>query len=143
MFSKKCSYGIRAVIYLATLKRKNEFISILQISENLGISFYFLTKILQTLTRENILTSYRGPNGGVTFARPSSSITLLEIVEAIDGLKFFTECTLGLKECSNEKPCPLHEQSYLAKDQLRSILESTTVDHLAHQAKNLNLKLLD
>ena len=141
MFSKKCCYGIRAAIYMATLKQDEGFVSILQISDKLNISFHYLTKILQALTKQNIIFSYRGPKGGVTFVRPPDSVSLFEIVDAIDGQKIFTDCTLGLEDCGNDNPCPLHEQSIVAKNELRSLLETTTLEQLAHQVTNLNLRL--
>src|SRR5690625_7578709 len=87
---------MRATLHLATLK-SDGYVSIRAISEELDISFHFLTKIFQKLTQAGILASFRGPNGGVALARPATRITLLDIVIAIDGPELFTECVLGLR----------------------------------------------
>ena len=108
MLSKSCVYGLRAVIYMASIK-KDSFVSIRQISEKLDISFYFLTKILQTLTQKNILVSFKGPNGGIRLAKPADQVTLMEIVLALDSAKVFEQCILGLPGCGILNPCPLHE----------------------------------
>jgi Rrf2 family protein len=69
-----------------------------------------LAKSLQKLVHANILISQRGATGGVTLAREASDITLLSIIEAVDGTTFFDACVLGIGDCESEKPCALHAQ---------------------------------
>ena len=76
-------YGIRAALFVALLQSNRQYVPIREISERLNISFHFLTKILQELKRHGIMTSYRGPNGGVSLARPASEITLMDMINAI------------------------------------------------------------
>lgn len=140
MLSKKCSYGLRAIIYMACLGDKG-FVSIQQIAKKLDISFHFLTKIFQTLTDNNITTSYRGPKGGIVLARSADSISLLDVVLAIDGDKLFTTCTLGLPECSEDSQCPMHRQSKEIKDRFREMLEKTSLKALSEDVAKLNLNL--
>ncbi|HCT51303.1 MAG TPA: transcriptional regulator, partial [Balneola sp.] len=64
LLSKSCVYGLRASIYLAS-KSDEEFNSIKEMSDKLEISFHFLTKILQQLTAESLMVSYKGPKGGI------------------------------------------------------------------------------
>ncbi|HEX9592264.1 MAG TPA: Rrf2 family transcriptional regulator, partial [bacterium] len=126
VLSKACNYALRAVLYIAARDR-GEFIPILEISETLGISFHFLTKTLQVLTQNNILTSNRGPKGGVALARPPESIALMEVILAIDGRELFERCVLGLDYCGDDRPCPLHPQWREVKAQMREMFEHTTV----------------
>ncbi|HFE64736.1 MAG TPA: Rrf2 family transcriptional regulator, partial [Caldithrix sp.] len=100
-------------------------------SQQLGISFHFLTKILQILTRKNILTSYRGPNGGVGFALPPENISLKDVIVAIDGTAIFEQCILGLNQCSDENPCPLHNEWKKIKTQMEQLFGNTTLASLA------------
>ena len=109
MLSTSCVYGLRAVIYIASIK-KESFVSIREISSNLDISFYFLTKILQVLTQKKILVSFKGPNGGVKLAKPADHITIMDVVLALDGAKVFEQCILGLPGCGVLNPCPLHDE---------------------------------
>ncbi len=140
LLSKSCEYGLRAVLYLVTLKSEG-FVSIKQISEQLDISFHFLTKILQKLTQEGILHSFRGPNGGVALALPAASVTLLDIVLAIDGPELFTDCVLGLPECGNSTPCPLHEAWTEQRDRLKNLFGAATLAYTAGQIESRGLRL--
>jgi Rrf2 family transcriptional regulator, iron-sulfur cluster assembly transcription factor len=137
LFSKSCMYGVRASVKLAR-KSEDGFVTIRELSSELGISFYFLTKILQQLTRAEILESYKGPNGGVKLAKPAASISFLDIVDAIDGNCSLQQCALGLPGCGVMKPCPLHEQWAVLRDQMLVMLKSMTLQELAGRAeKNL------
>ncbi|RMH72789.1 MAG: Rrf2 family transcriptional regulator [Gemmatimonadetes bacterium] len=142
MLSKSCIYGIRAVLYLA-LQEEEGYVSIRKISKDLDISFHFLTKILQQLTQNEILTSFRGPNGGVALAKPADQLDLVQIIEAIDGLGIFQECILGLPGCGSLEPCPLHDQWGKAREELYSAFKTLTIAQLATKTKNLNLRLVD
>ena len=110
LLSRACELAIQAVLYLAKHDGKR-YIPIKEISENNHISFHFLSKILQKLTKHGILTSSKGPNGGVHLSKDPNEITLLEIVDAIDGLDFLTnKCIIGTPGCNSNNPCALHHK---------------------------------
>ena len=140
--SKTCIYGIRAVLYTATLE-KDKYVPISTIAKELGISFHFLTKILQTLTQKQLMHSYRGPNGGIALAKPAATMKLVDIVEAIDGTKLFTDCLLGLPGCGKRKPCPLHDSWSDVRHQIYNMLTQTTVADLAKKFQSEGLRLSD
>ena len=142
LLSKSCVYGLRATLYLAT-KEKNEFISIKRMSDKLEISFHFLTKILQQLTADGLLESFKGPNGGVRLAKSPDKITLIDVVLAIDGPKLLTECALGLPGCGLKNPCPLHDKWAETRDSIRDMLANTTLIALVEKGKKENLRLTD
>lgn len=142
LLSKSCLYGVRAAMYMATLEQ-SEYVTIQQISEKLNISFHFLTKILQTLTENNIMVSYRGPKGGVALARPSKDIKLIEIVDAIDGTHIFSECIFGLPGCGNMTPCPLHGEWEREREKIRRMFSDTTLAILADKINVFNLRISD
>ena len=129
MLSKSCEYGLRASLYLATLDQEG-YVSIGTISEELDISFAFLTKIFQKLNDAGLLASRRGPNGGVALTRPADEVALYDIVVSIDGDDLFEECVLGLPGCGEAEPCPLHEQWADERDRLEQIFRTTTLDEL-------------
>ncbi|HBQ59122.1 MAG TPA: transcriptional regulator, partial [Balneolaceae bacterium] len=93
LLSKSCVYGLRAALYLAA-KKNGEYHSLREMSEELEISFHFLTKILQQLTADGLMESYKGPNGGVRLSRKGGNATLFDMVIAIDGPGLFTQCAL-------------------------------------------------
>lgn len=140
MLSSSTVYAIRACIYLATHK-DIKYLSISEISEKLDISFHFLTKILQKLTKKNILASYRGPNGGVSFTRPTDQIELIEILEAVEPNPVFSECILGIPNCNDAEPCPLHDEWGPIRSRLRQKFENTTIATLADNVDQFKERL--
>lgn len=142
LLSKSCVYGLRATLYLAS-KEKEEFIPIKRMSEKLEISFHFLTKILQQLTADGLLESFKGPNGGVRLTKSPDKIALVDVVLAIDGPKLLTECALGLPGCGIKNPCPLHDKWAITRDSIRNMLANTSLTDLAKKGKEENLRLTD
>jgi Rrf2 family protein len=142
LLSKTCIYGIRAAVYLASLESEKTYVPIRQISEYLQLSFHFLTKIFQILTNHNIINSYRGPNGGVSLARPASEIKLMDIVVAIEGEGFFKDCILALPNCGEEQPCPLHKYWGETRDSLKAIFEDTNLAELKDRLETEGLRLV-
>lgn len=142
LLSKSCVYGLRATLYLAT-KDRNEFTPIKKLSDKLEISFHFLTKILQQLTADGMLESFKGPNGGVRLTKPGGKIALVDVVLAIDGPKLLTECALGLPGCGLKNPCPLHDQWAKTRDGIREMLQQTSLKDLAEKGKAENLRLTE
>ncbi|MEX0685553.1 MAG: Rrf2 family transcriptional regulator [Balneolales bacterium] len=142
VLSKACTYGMLASLYVAKeTTRENEYVSIRLMSDELNISFHFLTKILQKLTKAGILISLKGPNGGVALSRAPKLITMLDIVIAIDGPNLFTECLLGLPGCGSQKPCPVHEKWASAREDLRIMFQGKTLADTSHDVEALNLRL--
>lgn len=109
MLSSACQDTIRAAVWLST-KPQDEYFHIQKISDSLNLPYHFLAKSLQTLVHKNILVSRRGSNGGVKLSKESCEITLISIIEAVDGSAFFDACVLGIGDCEDEKPCALHAQ---------------------------------
>jgi Rrf2 family protein len=140
LLSKSCEYGLRATLYLAS-KEGNEFISIRQISEKLEISYHFLTKILQQLTAEGLLESFKGPNGGVRLLKSGKEMRLIDIVKAIDGDELFTECVLGLPGCGMKKPCSLHDKWMNHREGIKEMMSSTTLSELAERTRAKNFRI--
>lgn len=142
LLSKACVYGLRAALYLA-VNDNDKYTPIRPMSENLDISFHFLTKIMQQLTARGILESYKGPNGGIRLSRPGNEIPLMDIVLAIDGPNLFTECALGLEGCGEKAPCPLHEKWSGTRNEIRDMMKNTTLTELVTKGKDENLRLTD
>ena len=82
--SRSTGYGVLAAGYIAR-NEKNGIVLSQTISKQYDIPLEYLLKIMQQLVRANILRSKRGPRGGFVLAKPTSRITLLEIIEAVDG----------------------------------------------------------
>jgi Rrf2 family protein len=131
MFSKACEYGIRAVIYIWSQDSKGKKIGIKDICKEIDAPEFFTAKILQSLARQDVISSAKGPNGGFYMEKEQEKLTLFDLVNAIDGDKIFEGCGLGLKVCSEKNPCPIHDQFKSIRDQLKVMLSTTSIKDLA------------
>lgn len=141
VLSKSCEYGVRAVLHLVSLGEAGH-VSIRKISDELDLSFPFLTKIFQKLTEAGLLQSLKGPHGGVRLARPAETISLRDLVVAIDGDGLFSACALGLPNCDRANPCPFHAQWGPQRAQIDQLFRTTTVADLAADVNRLGLRLV-
>lgn len=140
--SKSCTYAVRASVYLA-LRHEARFVPIREISEQLDISYHFLTKILQTLTNKDILSSYRGPKGGVGLARPAAKISILDIILAMERPDYFEQCLLGFPSCGESKPCPLHDSWKETRERMKRAFKAMSLGELADEIKKGNQRISD
>ena len=132
MFSKACEYGIRSAVYIALQSLEGRRVSVGEIAEEIDSPVAFTAKILQQLTRNNIVRSVKGPHGGFEIEREDmDTVKLNMIVKAIDGDKIYMGCGLGLKECNEHKPCPLHDRFLDIRNNLSTMLRTTSLYELA------------
>lgn len=128
MFSKACEYGIKAVIYIATKSLKGERVKIGDIAKHTDSPEAFTAKVLGSLVKQGIVKSQTGPNGGFYIDQHQmETIPVSEIVIAIDGRGLFQWCALGMHECNDKNPCPLHHKFVPIKNNLKQVLGSTTI----------------
>ena len=127
MFSKACEYAIRATLYISIKSIDGSKLGIKEIAREIDSPEPFTAKILQTLSREKIISSIKGPNGGFYLKPKAKPIALNTIVKAIDGEDALHACSLGLRECSDKFPCPLHKEIKRYKDRLRKTMSEKTV----------------
>jgi Rrf2 family iron-sulfur cluster assembly transcriptional regulator len=128
IFSKKCEYGLQAVLYLAA-QISREVIPAEEIANKLSIPKEFVSKILQSLTESGIVISRKGKSGGFAIAKDPKKIKLLDIITAIDGLSMFNSCVLGFPHCNPENPCPLHDKWEELRSKAYSMLTDENLDH--------------
>ncbi len=132
MLSNTCKYALRALIYLGKFSREDKRIGIKKISEDLNLSSPFLGKILQSLVKQKLLVSTKGPNGGFSLAKKAADISLWEIVTKVDGEEFFTNCLISLEPCKSHDPskplCPVHSQYEMLRKEIKSFYQETTLE---------------
>lgn len=137
MFSKACEYGIRATLCIAEQSKAGVRISLKDIAKTIDSPEAFTAKILQQLVRSNIVTSVKGPAGGFEISKAQLANTkLCHVVSAIDGDSIYNGCGLGLNECNEQKPCPVHHKFKMVRDGLKNMLETTGIEELATDLKN-------
>lgn len=136
MLSNTSKYAIRAVIYLALYAAHDKKVGIREVSEKLDIPTPFLGKILQTLARHNVLDSTKGPHGGFSLNRPAIDITLMEIVEIIDGTDSFDECVIRTSRCDHDAPCSLHDKISTHRTGIKNLMMTETIADLVSEFRH-------
>jgi len=121
--TRQADYAVRAVLHLARNGDQRTATSL--IAEEQKIPASFLAKIISQLSIAGFLHTSRGARGGVTLARPPRDITLLEVVEAIDGPIQLNECVGNKGSCSFEDNCPLRPVWCDAQEELVNKLKGT------------------
>jgi Rrf2 family protein len=137
MFSKSTEYALRAIIYLAQKSSPEQKIGITELSKAIDSPQSFTAKILQKLTRDQVLiSSITGPNGGFYLKDSAKKKSLLHVIDLLDEKEVVTGCILGLKECSEKNPCPMHVQYVKIKPLLLDMLSQKTITELAKEMKD-------
>ena len=128
--TRKGEYAIRGVIYLAQ-QPPGKVSLISEIAEATGAPQTFLAKIFQSFAKIGIVNSYRGTGGGFTIGRSPASITLREVVEAVEGPIVPNRCLIGTGNCGREAECNVHPVWRKVQGQVVQILDSVTIEELA------------
>lgn len=132
MFSKSCEYGLRAVLFIAQSSLSDTKVSLVDIAKEIDSPSAFTAKILQQLSKANIIESTKGPTGGFIMSQESiKKQTLADVVMVLDGDKVYKGCGLGLKQCDDQFPCPVHNQFVKVRSELKAMLENTNLYDLA------------
>lgn len=140
MFSKSCEYGLRATIFIAEKSSSNQRVGLKAIAQAINSPEAFTAKILQILTKNNIVTGVKGPHGGFLIEESRlSEIKLIEIITILDGDKIFYGCGLGLNQCDDKYPCPLHNQFVKVKQELRKMFENNSLRDIVYSNNSKNL----
>ena len=132
MFSKACEYGIKASVYIIDSSLKNQKVSMKEVAEAIDSPEAYTSKILQQLSRNNIIQSEKGPTGGFSVEKEKiDQLNLSMIVSAIDGDSIYEGCGLGFHHCNENKPCVIHHQYKTIRDDLKTMLENTLLVDLS------------
>jgi len=132
--TRQADYALRAMLYLARLE-PNKRAATSKIAEEKEIPPSFLAKIISQLSIAGLIHTSRGAHGGVSLARKPKEISLLEVVEAIDGPISLNECVHDPSVCSFGDNCPIHEVWCEAKEELVRKLRAATFDKLLEREK--------
>lgn len=134
-FTKAEEYGIFGILYLAQ-QPPEKITPLSEISQSQDVPEKFLAKIFQSLSRSGIIRSHRGVKGGFSMAKPAKEISVMEIVESIQGPYQIAKCLHTDNIC--DKPgCPVMTLLSEAQDALTSVFRSYTVDKLLSMQKEV------
>ncbi|MCB1309112.1 MAG: Rrf2 family transcriptional regulator [Leptospiraceae bacterium] len=126
MISKALDYAMRSMVYM-TAQGDNTYFGVKELAEKIQVSSTYLGKVLQSLVKSGYLKSTTGPGGGFALARDPETIKLIELIECVDGSRLREKCILGLTECSEANPCPIHETWKSCRSQLTDDLSETSL----------------
>jgi len=139
LFSREGEYSIQALCYIA-LRPVGELVGNRELTDDLGIPYFYLGKVLQKLVRRGYLISRKGPNGGFALAVQPETITLYDIKDAIDGAESLSTCALGFKDCSNENRCAVHHEWKILREGIASMLRNRDILTIAQESKRSELQ---
>lgn len=122
-------YSLRAMVILSQSAERP--VTVQAMAERGHIPAAYLSKLLQGLTRAGLVISQRGVGGGYTLTRPSSAITLADIVNVVEPLQRITTCPLGTM--GHESLCPLHKKLDIALETIERVFSETTLDDLCRE----------
>jgi Rrf2 family protein len=130
--TREGDYGIRSVLYLSRQPfKKISFVN--EISEEYKIPRSFLAKILQKLVKAKIVRSYRGVKGGFSLARQARDITMLDVIEAIEGKLCLNVCLFDRKKCNFSRHCPVNPVWNTLQARFTDMLKKINFEDLARQ----------
>ncbi len=134
--TRQADYALRAMLYLAQLEDGKKAATS-KIAEDKDIPPSFLAKIISQLSIAGLIRTSRGAHGGVELAGKPEDISLLDVVEAIDGPITLNECTSDPSVCDFGDHCPIHEVWCEVKADLVRKLRASTFDQLLEREKTL------
>ena len=133
MISTTSKYAIRALIFLELYSTYDKKEGIKNISRQLEIPSPFLGKILQELVKHQLLGSTKGPHGGFYMKRPAVDITVMEVVELMEGKEPFNNCVIRNKVCDHDSPCSMHLKLAPLREEMKALFSTETIADLVSE----------
>ena len=134
-FTKAEAYGLHGMVFLAE-QPEGKVVSLAKISEAQDVPEKFLAKIFQGLARAGLVKSLRGVKGGFLMAKPADSVTIKEVLEAIQGPYSIAKCLTGEEECDRAGSCPVLRLMQLTQERILEIFERHTIADLVAWEKS-------
>ena len=128
--TRKGEYAVRGIVFLAS-RPADKVCLLSEIAEAVDVPQTFLAKIFQQFSKIGLVRSYRGTGGGFMLGRAPEKITLLEVVEAVEGPIVPNRCVISTDECDRSNSCHVHPVWVEVQDQVRATLARVTLKELA------------
>jgi len=141
MFNKETEYALRGLVYIKLQNIKNRRPGTAEIAKEIEAPPFYTAKILQRIVRVGLLESLKGKGGGFFFDENKPDLPLIKLITATEGDKSFSGCGFGLKHCSENNPCPLHEKYAPIRDSINKLVSEETVQSLAEKVYKKELSI--
>jgi FeS assembly SUF system regulator len=132
--SKKADYALIAMKHLAQSAGGAQSTSAREIAEQYDIPIELMAKVLQRLVRTGLLASTQGTRGGYALGRTSSSITVAEVIQAIDGPVTVTACSTEKHDCEQYGKCSIRDPLWQIRERIVSALATVTIAEMANES---------
>lgn len=136
VFSKSAKYALKAVLFLAVHSDEDHKVMVKDIAKPINVPQAYIAKLLQELSKQNIISSTRGVNGGFYLSELNNEQTLISILNAIDGKNKMNSCLLSLDNCNDKAPCPMHNIFNPTRNKFIECLKTKSVKELALDIKS-------
>src|SRR5207249_9276058 len=130
--SKKADYALMAMKHLA-VRTDVASASAREIAEQYDIPIELMAKVLQRLARSGLLTSHQGTRGGYTLAKPTTAISVADIIQAIDGPLTVTACSTEDEQCEQFTKCNVRDPLWRIKDRIIAALATVSLAEIASE----------
>ena len=129
--SKKADYALIAMKHLAQKTSGAPSTSAREIAEQYDIPIELMAKVLQRLVRTGLLISTQGTRGGYTLSRPSTSISVADVIAAIDGPFTVTACSTEKNDCEQYSKCSIRDPLWQIRERIAAALGTVTIAEMA------------
>lgn len=132
MLSKTSKYGVRAILHLAIHSNDQNLIGVKKLATDIQISEPMLSKVLQLLTKNNLIESKKGRNGGFYMSDAQKSSYLIHVIKTLEQSEYIlTGCLMGQKQCEACYLCPYHEKVQSIRSEFKAIYGTDTIEETA------------
>ncbi len=136
--NKKADYAVRMMVDLASMSDSDsQWVDIGEIAQRQDVTKPFMAKIASQAATAGLLTTQRGTGGGLALTQPADKITLLQILEAIDGPMALNQCTFEPSRCPRSNKCTVHPIWEKAQQQLNELLSNTLLSEIVMSSHNI------
>jgi Rrf2 family protein len=133
MFNKETEYALRGLVYIQIQNSRNHRPGIAEIAREIEAPAFYTAKIMQRMVRYGFIASIKGKGGGFYFPAENQNLPLYNIITAIQGDRLFTGCAFGLKQCSEQNPCPMHDRYAPIREAIYRLVSEETIQSLAER----------
>ena len=137
--SKKADYALIAMKHLAQRASGGCSTCAREIAEQYDIPIELMAKVLQRLVRTGLLVSTQGTRGGYTLGRPSQSISVADVIQAIDGPRTVTACSSENNDCEQFHKCSIRDPLWQIRERIVSALGTVSLAEMASDNRNDNV----
>lgn len=127
MFSNACEYAIKAKIYIANKTESGDCVGVKVIAQGINAPEAYIAKILQQLSKNGLIHSTKGPNGGFSIDKKQTESKIVAIVKLFDPEFLKSRCVLGLEKCDANSPCPMHYDYVAIREKIMDMLNKNTI----------------